>query len=175
MTFLSGANAGEVRKVIGNSGGTVTLDSDLPVAVGAGDSYTIERELEVRRIGDSTAAAGLKIEAKAELNQNLLKGGILNLNNDPGVASRMRDRLDVMTRSGDGMISIRTDALDDTIQGLNESIEKIEARVKAMEERLVREFARLEVILAQSQQTMTRLQSSLGAVVGMMASSSGGV
>ncbi len=163
VTFLSGANTGEVRKITGYDAATgkITLDSAPPAALAAGDSYKIERETEVRDLGVSTAATELKIAKKLALGQNLLKGGILNLNRDPGVGSRIGERLDYITRSGDGLISTRTDTLDDTIKGFSESIEKINKRLEKEEERLVRQFTRLEQAIAESQNTMQRLQSML--------------
>ncbi len=175
VTFLTGANAGEVRKVSGFSTATnaITLDSNLLSAPSAGDTYRLERELEVKKVGLATAASELKLESKTSLGQNVLKGGTINLNGDPGAAARATERLDVITRSDDGIISTRTDGLDDKVKGLNKSIERINERVKKMEERLIREFSQLEVVLARSQQTISRLQSSLLAFVGMMGSAAG--
>ncbi|MBI2901713.1 MAG: flagellar filament capping protein FliD [Planctomycetes bacterium] len=173
VTFLTGANAGEVRKVDANSGSLITLDSDLPFVPAAGDTYKIERPLEVKRVGDATAASQLKIEKTVELGKNFLEGGLINLKGDPGAASRMVEALDVLTRNPDGLISTRTDSLDDTITDIDKSIARIETRVEKMQERLIREFARLEVILAQSKETMSRLQSTLSTFVGMQAAAAG--
>ncbi len=172
ITFLTGANAGEVRKVSDwvTATNTITLDSNLPFAPAVGDQYRLERELEVRAVGTATSAAEMKIKGKAALGENELEGKIVNLNRDPGAAPRMVERLDLLTRAGDGVISTRTDSLDDTIKEITKSIEKIEKRVEKMQERLVREFARLEVLLAESKSTMGKLQNSLGAFVGMLQS-----
>lgn len=170
VTFLTGANAGEVRKVTASSGSLITLDENLVAAPAAGDLYRIERELEVRRVGDATAAAEMKLEKKAELGQNVLKGGLINLDRDPGIAPRFSEKIDSFTKT-DGLISTKTDSLDDIIADIEKSVERIETRVNKMQERLVREFARLEMILAESRSTMSRLQTSLSSFVGMLSSS----
>lgn len=163
VTFLSGANAGQVRKVTGfdDATDTITLDSALPVALTAGDSYRLERELEAEAVSGSTAGKELKLVKKARLSDTSLKGDLINLKNDPGIGFRLGERLDVMTRSENGMISIRTDTLDDTIDGFNKTIQRIEERLRNEEERLVRKFARLEVLLANNQSLSGQLQASL--------------
>ncbi len=175
ITFTGGPNAGEIRKVAAYDPVTflVTLDSALPVAPGLGDGYTLERELEVFNLPVATAASELGIARKLALGQNALKGTLLNLNNDPGVAARLSERLDLLTRRGDGLISTRTQTLDDTIKGLNASIDRIEARLEDLRERLVRQFAGLEVALAQSQSTLQRLQASLTGFLSLVGSGGG--
>lgn len=170
LTFLSGGNNGEVRKVTAFDTATneITFDSALPFAMLAGDSYKIERELEVVNKGVGTAASELKIARKLALGQTLLRGDLLNLNSDPGIGFWIGERLDYMTRRGDGLISTRTDSLDDSIKGYTESIEKIGARLQKLEERLIRQFARLETAIAESQGTMQRLQSSMAGLFSMM-------
>ena len=163
VTFLSGANTGEVRRITGYDAATknITLDSAPPAALTAGDSYKIEREMAVSDLGISTSASELKIARRMALGQNLLKGGILNLDRDPGVGSRIGERMDYITRRGDGLLSTRTDSIDDTIKDYNASIDKISKRLEKEQERLVRRFTRLEQAIAESQSTMQRFQSML--------------
>ena len=73
-----------------------------------------------------------------------------------------------MTRPDVGLISTRTDSLDDSIESLESSIERIQERLKKVETRLVREFTRLEILIAESQSEMGRLQSSLMAMTSLI-------
>jgi flagellar hook-associated protein 2 len=170
ITFLSGANTGESRTIsdFDIATDTFTLSSDLPYALAGGELYKIERGIKVSGVSNSVAGDQLRLTGTGDLGKTTLKGGLLNLQNDPGVAFRVSERLDYITRTGDGLISTRTGSIDDSIEGLSDTIERIEERVTMMEERLVREFARLEIIIADSQSTMSRLQASMGALTSMM-------
>lgn len=174
IKFTSGPNSGQIRKVSAFDTGTntITLDSALSVAPATGNTYTLEREVEVQKFSTNPTASELKLLKKATLGQNTLKGDILGLQGDPGAAARMSEALDFITRSGDGLVTRRTDALDDIVEDLQKSIERIEAKIKKAQESLIRKFTQLEKVIAQSQSTSQRLTALLSGVLGQ--SGSGG-
>lgn len=170
----AGPNNGQVRYVTGFDSvtGEFTLDSALPAALAPGDTYILERSIEVQNLNGSTAAADLKINKVATQGETTLQGDLVNLKNDPGLAFRFGERLDFLTRSDDGLISTRTDGIDDTIEGFNKSIERIEDRLQKMEERLVQQFARLEQMIAQSQSNLSVLSSQQAGLTSLAAQAS---
>lgn len=121
--------------------------------------------LSVTELNDSAASLQLGIKATLSLSENKLTGTEIDLKNDTGAASRIVDALTAITDSNDGLIDRKSDSLDDNIQGYNDKIDKLTERLLQKEERLIRQFAQLESFLAQSQGTMTRLESQLNNVV----------
>jgi flagellar capping protein FliD len=160
ITITSGPDAGEVRFVTAfdASTGTFTLDSALSTTT-SGVSYTLERAPEVASLNDSTAAPDLRIAKRAALGENVLIGGLINLSDDPGKAFEVSDRLDFLTTGEDGLIPVRTQGIDDTIEGFNKSIERLETKVQKQEELLIRQFSLLERQIASSQQIIAQLQA----------------
>lgn len=157
------ANNGLVRTVTGYdpATGTITLDNALPGAIDSGDTYTIQRALSVKKLNNSEAAANIGIEKTADFGANVLKGNPINLKSDPGLGFRSSEILDALVRTPDGLLTSRSRSIDDNNEDLTKDIERLEASVKRLEERLIIRFARLEQFLAQSQQTMQRLQMAL--------------
>lgn len=157
------ANNGLVRTVTAYdpATGTITLDTALPGPIDAGDTYTIQRALSVRKLNNSEAAAGIGIEKTADFGSNVLKGSPVGLKGDPGLGFRSSEILDALVRTPDGLLTSRSRSIDDNNEDLNKDVERLEASVKRLEERLIIRFARLEQFLAQSQQTIQRLQLAL--------------
>ncbi len=136
------------------------------------DLTTGPTPFSVQNVGNATAATRLKIAKTLPAGQNVLRGDIIGLQGDPGAAARLSERLDFVTRSGDGLLPRRADSLDESVEDLQESIRAIEERAKALEESLIRRFSRLETVIARSQSTSQRLSLLLTGVLG--ASSPGG-
>lgn len=157
------ANNGLVRTVTAYdpATGTITLDSALPGPIGAGDTYTIQRALSVKKLNNSEAAGQIGIEKTADFGANTIKGNPVNLKSDPGLGFRSSEILDALVRTPDGLLTSRSRSIDDNNEDLTKDIERLEANVKRLEERLIIRFARLEQFLAQSQQTLQRLQLAL--------------
>ncbi|OHB70223.1 MAG: hypothetical protein A2W23_10095 [Planctomycetes bacterium RBG_16_43_13] len=168
VTILDGSNQGEVRTVkdFDKASGLITLESELSSVLTAGTSYKIERNLEAKSTTGVTTAADFGIQKKLALGQNQLIGNILNLKGDPGIGFRISERLDFITRPGeDGLISSRTSSIDDTIKSYDKTIDRINLQLKREEERLIKQFSALESIIAQSQTTISQLQSQLGGIL----------
>lgn len=166
ITIVSAANSannGLTRKVksFTSSSGEFELDSALPAAITVGDTYTIERELEVKQLNSSGAAGDLGLLKKITLGTNVLKGFSISLLGDPGLGFHSSEVIDSFSRIGDGIISSKIKDIDDSISNANKEIKKIEEAAVSYQTRLVKEFASLEKIIAQTQINMQRLQASL--------------
>lgn len=158
LSAINGApgNGGLVHAQISSDGFSLELvDSSL----------TELNPLSVTAVGGAPAASQLKILLAAPSGQNVLKGGLIGLRGDPGVASRFNEHLDAVTRAGDGSIATRTAGLDKSSKDLNKSIDAIEKRALTAQENLVRKFTKLEQIIAQSQSTQARLSGLLSGIL----------
>ncbi len=65
-----------------------------------------------------------------------------------GAATALARALEPVTRTGDGTLAIRDQALDDRLEGVDRQIERFEARLVKREELLVQTFTRLESLVA---------------------------
>ncbi|MBI3098321.1 MAG: flagellar filament capping protein FliD [Planctomycetes bacterium] len=119
--------------------------------------------LSASSINGSSTATDLGFTAP--VSDTVLKGVALSLKNDPGAASRLSDRLKGFTDAPDGVIETRTDGLDKNIEAYNKKITRIGESIERHEERLVREFARLESFLSQSQGLQTALAGQLNNII----------
>lgn len=168
IAVTSGPDNGQTRFVTAFSAatGTLTLDSALSGAPD-GNTYTLDRALEVKVLNGSTAAGDLRLTTPAALGENVLIGQLINLSGDPGKAFALSERLDFLTRAGDGLISLRTDGIDDKIKAFQDSIERLETKVAKQEELLIKQFKTLEQQIATSQQTMAQLQAQVGSLTAL--------
>jgi len=80
---------------------------------------------------------------------------------DVGVAARAEKILDMVTDPVDGTIKIRTDAIRNVIDDMNDSVDRIEDRLVRVEERLVRQFTAMETMVAQFQELSGFLTAQL--------------
>ena len=78
-----------------------------------------------------------------------------------GVAEEMYIELVSFTDSIDGVITIRTDGLDDTIENLQDTIDNMEGQLVTEKELLERQFTRLEIDLARLQNLSSFLSEQL--------------
>lgn len=90
-----------------------------------------------------------------------LVGREIDLSGNPGVAQRMLEKLEYMTKMDGGLVATATGKIDQQIELYNEQIERLEDHVKHETERLQKQFVALEQMLAQSQSTMDWLSSNL--------------
>lgn len=115
----------------------------------------------VANLPGATAASQLKIAKTLALGGNVIQGDIIGLKGDPGAAQRLSEALDLITADGAGLIATRIDAIDRSVNSLNESIKKVEKRALQVQENLIRKFTALEKIIAQSQSAQQRLSQLL--------------
>ncbi|MFC1588502.1 flagellar filament capping protein FliD, partial [Planctomycetota bacterium] len=78
-----------------------------------------------------------------------------------GFAVKLEEYMDMLTDSMDGVIQTRTEGYDLQIDDLNDRIDDQTDRIASLEERLILQFANLEIFMSQAQATMQRLTSSL--------------
>ena len=78
-----------------------------------------------------------------------------------GFALRIVDAMEVMLDSGDGIIAAKTDGIQNSIDDIQDQVERIEMRISAWETRTRAEFEALEVLLAQYQTTADYLGQQL--------------
>ncbi len=150
-------NSGKIEARIGVDGFSVELLDTSPVET---------NPLSVTNLNSSTAASELKIAKTLAAGENVLRGDLLLLRGDPGVAARLDERLDFITRSDEGLITRRSETLQKGIERLEESVERIEARLARQTDHLVLRFARLEGLIAQSQSAQQRVQGLLSGILG---------
>lgn len=76
-----------------------------------------------------------------------------------GFAVKLQDYFETFTNSFDGTVKSRTDSIDEQIKDLNDRITRIDESIASEEERLIREFARMETLVNQYQSIGQRLSS----------------
>ncbi len=112
---------------------------------------------------ESSAANDLGLNKSADVSGgDVLTGFAINLNDDPGIASRLGDVLDELTDADDGVLQRRSDGFDTLIESLEERQERLEDRIAVRTDLLRRQFAQLEQIISSSQNTQQRLAAQLG-------------
>ncbi len=145
-------NGGRVTASISPGGFSLQLvDSSFPSTT----------PFSVANVSGATAASQLKIAKTLALGGNTIQGDIIGLKGDPGAAQRLSEALDLITADGDGLIATRIDAIDTSVNRMNESISRIEKRALQVQENLIRKFTALEKVIAQSQSTQQRLSQLL--------------
>jgi len=69
-----------------------------------------------------------------------------------GLAAMLDDRLALLTDSTDGMLTQRSESLQDEIDRLADEVESYDKRLELRRERMVQEFAAMEAAIAALQQ-----------------------
>ncbi len=160
----SAINVGDVISQI-NAAAAGSLIAELSTdgrSIVLRDQTSGTNTFRVTSINSSGTANDLGISRTADSDGGgMITGGAIDLDRDPGVAARLDDAITSLTDATDGVLQRRADGLDDLIETLNERIERIEERLVNREEILRRQFANLELIMAESQATMDRLNASL--------------
>jgi flagellar hook-associated protein 2 len=103
--------------------------------------------------------AGLRISTTATT-----AGGKGHIHVSSGIASQLSTLLDSVTNPGKGTIASRNNALQDIIDDIDKQIEVKEDRLEDMEERLRKQFVRLEVLLSSLQVQAEFLSSQLNSL-----------
>ncbi len=150
---LAAGNGGKVVATILADGTGLQL-TDTTAPTGSDD-------FKVTAVGSSSAAAELGIQSNVGPAVSTLRGLERLLLRDPGAAPRLSERLLALTDDPGGPIANRTEGFDKKINGMNDSIERIEKRVLALEQRLVRQFTQLETFLGEMESTRNTLNNQL--------------
>lgn len=83
-----------------------------------------------------------------------------------GLAKSLNEFIDSLTRSG-GLLASRDEETKSLISDINDQIDRLEARVSAREEQLVKKFTAMELTISQlqsQQQALTQMQTQLQAM-----------
>lgn len=147
----------------GNTGGL------LEASISA-DGFSIEindktggsGSLKVEALNNSPAGADLGIIKTIQHPGTTLTGQKLDILGDPGKGHVISELIsDVFLDDENGLITVKTNSLDDAIKKNNQRITELESRLEDRRAQLVRTFAQLESILAQNQATQNVLSNVL--------------
>jgi len=109
---------------------------------------------------DNATTAGLKIKVTLTSNQ-LSTGAEGTVSIVKGLAARMDETLENITKTIDGSIARRTTSLNSQIEALNERIDDYDERLERRREYLYEQFLEMEDALAELQSENTYLESQL--------------
>ncbi len=130
---------------------------------------------------NTTGATALKVESQNSsdafkvigLNRQpdiaggaVITGNDIDLTEDPGVALAIQEVLEDLLDTEDGAVTLRADFFQDEIDETQEEIERREEILALREATLRRQFAQLEVLLGQNQNTQQRLGAALTGLIG---------
>ncbi len=159
VEMTSGPNSGEVATVESFDESSNELTLSDPIAT-SGDDYELEAKVGAANENDTRTASTLGINSREEPGDTTVKGGIINVDGDPGFGPRGVDNMESLIRDSTGMLTGAKEGIEDEIEGLEEEIDDINEDIQAKKDRLTKRFARLEQFLAQQQRSLQRLQTS---------------
>ena len=83
-----------------------------------------------------------------------------------GFAKRLSEWVDSLTRTG-GLIETRNEEMSNVASSINDQIDRLEARVSAREQQLVKKFTAMEMAISQiqsQQQALTQMQTQMAGI-----------
>lgn len=109
---------------------------------------------------DRTEAEGLRL--KIELSESdVINGSEGKITITKGVASVLRDRLDSITKTGDGILSRKVGALEKQVESIDDQIASLDERLVIRRESLLLQFIQMESLLSELQTESSFLESQL--------------
>lgn len=156
--------------ILGLNGGVTQAGTDVEgtingeIAKGVGQILT----------GDSSnkTTAGLKLKITATPDQ-IIPGAEGTIYFNKGIAALLDDKLSRYTDSYEGIIKVKTDSLQKTIDGISDQIDKMEAAQERKKTSLYEQFQAMEEALAELQSTQQELSAYFGTSYSSAAKSSG--
>ncbi|MBD3346914.1 MAG: flagellar filament capping protein FliD [Chitinivibrionales bacterium] len=144
--------------------GTYTLEEingNQQVRITGSDGTSYDSDVRTGEIVSFSEglAAGLKLTFPAG---TLAAGETASFTFTRGLSDIIKDEIDGLTDSKEGLISLRQETYRSSINRANDRITKLEARVEKYRERLVREFSYMEQVMAELQSQSTNMLSALG-------------
>ncbi len=113
--------------------------------------------------GGSTSIEGLSIKVTSTTTGS--KG---NVKLTIGVAEELYRELDYFTDQFDGLVTVKMDGLEDTIEDLQDTIDDMEARLVMERIRLENQFVQLELSLSRLQTVSSFLSQQLGSLANLL-------
>ncbi len=127
------------------------------------DSTTGSTAFRVESLNSSPANRHLGLDKEADSSgAGTITGREIDLQDDPGVARRLFDTLKSLLDSTDGLLERRAENYQSTIDGLAQQVKRKQDLLTSHQEQLRKQFAQLEVLMGQNQNTLQRLSSALG-------------
>ncbi len=150
-----------INNASGNSSVTASISSDGRSLV-LTDSSTGSSTFRVSSLNGSSADNDLGINRSADTSGgDTITGDPIDLSGDWGIGKRLVDALESMVNADTGSIQLRYEDEGKRIDELKKRAEELKERIARQEELLRRQFAQLEVIMGQQQNTMQRLTAML--------------
>ena len=127
---------------------------------------------QVLEADDNTDAEGLKLQIAMSA-VDLVTGSEGKITITKGVASVLRDKLESITKSGDGIIDAKTGALQKQVENIDAQIKSLDERLAIRRNSLMLEFAQMEMTLSQLQSESSFLDSQLANIASNTAKMTG--
>ena len=147
-----------INEASGNNGTVkATLSSDSR-SILLTDSTVGVTAFAVKSMNGSPAYRQLGLDIGADsAGGGVMTGRKIDLQGDYGVARRLADVLKTLTDSTGGLLSTRAENFQSQIDELNKRMESKKESMAARETQLRRQFAQLESLMGQNQNTLQRL------------------
>ena len=140
-----------------NSSVTATISSDGRSLV-LTDTSSGSSAFRVTPLNGSRAYNDLGFDKSADdTGGGVITGYSVDLAGDWGLGRRLVDAIERMVNMDTGTVQLRADGLEKQIEDLKKRAETMQESIDKEEERLRRQFAQLEVIMGQQQNTLQRL------------------
>jgi len=120
--------------------------------------------IEIDDSGHLSLDKGKVNSAMEEHPEDVIKFFTSDESGNEGIAFRMYNFLDAYLKSTTGILSAKEKGLQDSIDGIEDRIEQMEVRFAKREENMRKQFNNLELMMAQFQDTASRLEQQLSAI-----------
>lgn len=152
-----------------NQSGLGTVDSTSKEDIGVDIAGTINGfrangQGAVLTSGSGFGDDGLSLRAEVSTTGNY---GTVTVSS--GVADRMATLISSILDASNGAIKVRQDGIADTVDDLDDQVERKSISVSAFEQRILQQFQRLEVLLGQFQSQGNALNSGLNSIQNLQA------
>ena len=147
------------------------LQSDISDIVSARIQGFANTFTSLAEIGIGTNAAGmLEIDSDKmdeALNGDIVAVGKLFSEDTIGIAAQIEAMTEMYTDSTDGLLSMRTDSLNDRMDDIDDQVFKLKGRLEGLRVRLQKQFTAME-------KAMSKIQAQGGALVSFLGTSNNG-
>lgn len=142
---------------------TLTEDTGVDIA-GTINGFSANAVGAVLTSGSGFGDDGLSIRAEVSTT-----GAFGNIAVSSGVADRMAALVATIVDTSDGTIKIRQDGIQDSVDDIDDQIEKKQIAIAAFEQRTLEQFQRLEVLLGELQAQGNALTAGLTSIENLQA------
>jgi flagellar hook-associated protein 2 len=147
------------HSVLGLTGGVAAAGADVEGTINGELAKGIGQFLTGNSDNSTTADLKLKITATPD---QIISGAEGTIFFNKGIASLVDDKLSRYTDSYEGIIKVKTDSIQKTIDGIASQIDEMEAAQERKKTSLYKQFQAMEEALAELQSTQQALSSYFG-------------